>query len=315
MKRIAPVASPPWPRPQLECRDLELALALAAAGSTAGAAASMHLTQSAVSRALALAEARVGVRLFDRTARGVSPTAAGERLVAGAGVLLAQLRELERQVAAPVAAPTRLRLVCECYTAYRWLPSAMATLQQRLPGLVVDVRVEHTGDPVNALLDGSIDVALLTTSTLPRSSRGELVDHPLLADEVIFLLSSSHPLAARASLRRDDLRAHRLLTSNTPPAEARWFLATVFGRQRPRLEFVRMPLTEAIVDAARAGLGVAVLSEWMASGYLGAGDLVVRRLSSGPLRRPWRIAYRRDVTDAATSLVGALQAAAPRLSS
>lgn len=38
---------------------------------------------------------------------------------------------------------------------------------------------------------------------------------------------------------------------------------------------MRLPLTEAIVDAARAGMGVAVLSEWTASGYLDDGTLAV----------------------------------------
>src|SRR5262249_41134591 len=103
MKRIDLRTS--WPRPQLEIRDLELVLALAAAGSTAAAASAMHITQSAVSRALAQAEDRVGARLFDRAARGLSPTVAGRRLIDGAGLVLTQLRELEQFVSAPAVAP------------------------------------------------------------------------------------------------------------------------------------------------------------------------------------------------------------------
>ncbi|WP_437730159.1 LysR family transcriptional regulator [Sorangium sp. So ce1335] len=317
MQRITylPAPSAIGPRPQLEVRDLELVLALSAAGSTAGAASAMHITQSAVSRALAQAEERIGARLFERTARGVTPTAAGERLIAGAGLVLAQLRELEREVAAPAPATRRVRLVCECYTAYRWLPSAMANLRRRLPRLEVELAVEHTQDPVGALARGDIDVALLTTAALPaaREARAALVERPLFSDEVVFVVSTSHPLAGRASITRDHLRESPLITSNTPPAEARWFLTTVFGRQKPRLEFLRFPLTEAVIDAARAGMGIAVLSEWMADGYLDGGDLAVKRLSSGPLRRPWRMAYRREAEDAAERLVTALDGSAPRL--
>jgi DNA-binding transcriptional LysR family regulator len=47
--------------------------------------------------------------------------------------------------------------------------------------------------------------------------------------------------------------------------------------QRPKLSW--LPLTEAIADAARAGLGVAVLSEWIASGYLGGGDLIAKQFA------------------------------------
>src|SRR3954471_22235015 len=86
-------------RPQLEVRDLELVLALAESGSTARAASRLHLTQSAISRALTKAEERVGLRLFERVARGVVPTRAGERLIAGAPRLLGDLRQLERSLA------------------------------------------------------------------------------------------------------------------------------------------------------------------------------------------------------------------------
>jgi LysR family transcriptional regulator for metE and metH len=308
------IANPPaWSRPQLEVRDLQLALALAEAGSTAGAASALHITQSAVSRALTHAEERVGARLFERGARGVAPTAAGERLLAGAATLLSQLSELERAVAAPALAPTRVRLVCECYTAYRWLPSALSALAVRLPGLQVEIAVDHTAEPVRALERGEIDIALLTTSQLPSGSRGKLLEQPLLSDEVVFVVAASHPLAHRKSLTRADLRGHTLITSNAPPAEARWFLASAFGRRVPKLSFLRFPLTEAVMDAARAGMGVAVLSEWMASGYLDTGELSIRRLAAGPLRRPWRIAYRREAALAAQRLAGILANAAPRL--
>jgi LysR family transcriptional regulator for metE and metH len=302
-----------WSRPQLEVRDLELALALAAAGTTAGAAASLHITQSAISRALAQAEDRLGVRLFDRSVRGLTPTAAGARLVAAARPALAQLCELERLVVRPAAAPVRIRLVCECYTAYRWLPSALAQLRTIMPDLKVEIAADHTRDPMDALVRHKIDVALLTTAVVPAG--GDLVQRPLFSDEVVFVVAASHPLARARTITREDLRAHPLITSSTPPAEARWFMTSVFGRQRPRLHFVRFPLTEAIMDAARAGMGVAVLSEWMASGYLGGGDLVVKRLAAGPLRRPWRIAYHRAIAESAVRLMAALGGSAPRLGS
>ncbi len=73
---------------------------MASAGSTAGAAALLHLTQSAVSRALGQAEQRVGVELFRRNARGLTPTTAGKRLLEGAGTILQQLAMLEQAVSA-----------------------------------------------------------------------------------------------------------------------------------------------------------------------------------------------------------------------
>jgi LysR family transcriptional regulator for metE and metH len=290
-------------------RDLEIVLALASAGSTAGAAKHLHLTQSAVSRALGLAEEKLGVRLFDRTARGLGPTSAGKKLIQGASPVLAQLVELEEHARGHDTA-LRLRLVCECYTAYRWLPSAIAALRRKLPGLEITLAVEHSNAPVEALRRDDIDVALLTTAKVPRGE--ELTERALFSDEVVCVVASSHPLAKKRTLSAADLRANPILTSNAPPGEQRWFLRSVFGRTNPKLEIMRLPLTEAIVDAARAGMGVAVMSEWIASGYLGGNDLVAKRFEK-PLRRPWRLACRRDASELAERLVASLEGAAPRL--
>lgn len=295
------VIAPP-PAPSLELRDLRLVLALAASGTTARAAGVLHLTQPAVSRALIAAEDRIGTRLFDRTPRGLVVTPAGERLVAGATRLLAEMTELERQVRAPSALPARLRLVCECYTAYHWLPSALVRLRELVPDVELTLAVEHTHAPVAALGAGDIDIALLTTAAVPAA----LAERPLFADEIVFVLAASHPLAARKALSTADLKATTILASSAPVAEQRWFIARAFGRARPKLRIERVPLTEAILDLARAGMGVAVMSEWIASPHLARGDLVARRLASGPMHRPWRIAWRPEIAPVIPRLCGAL---------
>jgi LysR family transcriptional regulator, regulator for metE and metH len=294
--------------PNLEVRDLCVVLALAEAGTTARAATLLHLTQPAVSRALLSIEDRLGVALFDRSSRGLTPTEAGRRLLQGAPGVLAELGDLEHRVRAKSVAPARLRVVCECYTAYRWLPSALAKLRADLPDFDVSIAIECTNDPIAGLLSGAIDAALITTAEVPP---GALEQRKLFSDEIVFLVASQHPLAARKRLTRDDLRTHTILTSNAPPTEHEWFMTRVFGRKRPRLRFQRLPLTEAILDMARAGMGIAVMSEWMAGPHLERGELVAKRLSSGPLARPWRLAYRAEAADAALRLLTALRGAPP----
>lgn len=298
---------PALPTPRLDVRDLRVVMALAKTGTTARAAEMLHLTQPAVSRALASVEGKLGVRLFDRSARGLTPTAACERMIDGAAQLLNELRDLERRVVTPLEA-IRIRLVCQCYTAYHWLPSVLVGMRRALPGLDVKLAVEHTGDPVAGLEAGHVDVALLTTGEVPRDRIREC---PLFDDEIVFVVARSHPLASRKSITRADLRAHPILTSPTPHAESRWFMNRVFGRTRPALRFERFPLTEAILDVARAGMGIAILSEWIAAPHLGRGDLVAKRLATGPIRRPWRLAWRSEVGPAAARLRDALASTVP----
>ena len=128
------------------------------------------------------------------------------------------------------------------------------------------------------------------------------------------MVAATHPLARKSTLAPKDLRDFPLIaSSNAARAESRGLFARIFGPVTPKLQIIRLPLTDAIVDMARAGMGIAVLSEWVASGYLAAGDLVVKRLASGPVLRPWRIAYRREVEHAAELLAAALDGAPPRL--
>ncbi|MCB9584958.1 MAG: LysR family transcriptional regulator [Polyangiaceae bacterium] len=294
-------------KPRLEVRDLELVLALASTGSTVAAAERLHITQSAVSRALILAEERIGVQLFERKRRGLLPTHAGERLIGGAGRLLEQWVELERQITAPPIAPQRLKLVCQCYTAYRWLPSTLARLPESLSNLDVQLAVEHTEDPLAALKTRKVDIALLASSNAPAPLR----ELPLFHDEIVFLVADNHPLAKQKTLTSKDLLGHTLISSTqTPQAEASWFMRQVFGARQPRLKYLRFPLTEAVIDATRAGLGVAALSGWIVEPYLDDG-LCILRLRGKPLRRSWTMAFPAEYESAARGLASALLAAAP----
>lgn len=305
MRRIDSVPDP-LANPTLEIRDLRVVAAIAAAGTTARAGEILHLTQSAVSRALLAAEARLGVALFERTARGLVPTPAGQAVVDQAGTVLASLVDLERRVRV-CSGPVRLRIVCECYTAYHWLPSVLGQLRESLPGIELALGIEHTRGPIAALVAGELDVALLTSTAVPP----ELEEGPLFCDEVVFVMAADHPLASRPALTVDEVCSVPLLAPHPSFADGRWFVTTLFGRERSRLQVQQVPLTEAIVDLTRAGHGIAVLSEWIAAPQLSRGDLVAKRLVSGPLQRPWRLAWRGEVRDAAQRLRAALAATVP----
>ena len=130
------------------------------------------------------AEDKLGARLFERGVSGFTATPVGERLIATAGPFLAQLAELEKAAMRPAPEPVKVRLVCECYTAYRWLPSALVAMRKSLPDLEVSLVVEHTSDPVAALSAGEVDVALITTSKVGKGLREARLFH----DEIVFVL-------------------------------------------------------------------------------------------------------------------------------
>src|SRR5262245_66037779 len=109
----------------LEIRHLRLVQAIADEGTMTRAALRLHLTQSALSHGLRDAEDKLGTRLFLRLRRRMTLTPAGERLLAAARVLLAELQRTEQEVRG-VSAGERgvLRISPECFTCYHWLPAS-----------------------------------------------------------------------------------------------------------------------------------------------------------------------------------------------
>jgi len=287
-------------------KDLRVVLALAETRTTAGAAGILHLTQSAVSRALGAAEARVGVPLFTRTSKGLVPTEAGKVLLDGAPQMLASLTALERRVRRPSPQTRRVRFAAECHQAYPWLTKVVLGLQRTAPHVELRLSSSLAGDAVRGLREGELDAALLTSRTPPGAT-----SRRLFSDEIVFLLATDHPLAGSA-LRPSDLLEHPILAS-TARAGDRWFTKRVWGSRRVRPRMQRFAATEAIVEFARAGLGIGVLSSWIADGYLGPrSGLVTGRLAKGPLVRKWRLAHTPDTTPVIDDLEQALLSARPR---
>lgn len=296
----------------LELRDLQVVLAVAAAGSTAGAARRLHLTQSAVSRALALAEARAEVALFTRLPRGLAPTKAGAVLLEEAPHLLAAMSELEKKLRSPGSSPQRLRFVSECYTAYPWLTPVVLSLRDSAPHLKLELALEHMQKPGDALAQGELDFALLHSEVPPG-----VETLPLFSDEIVLVIGTRHELAKKPSLEPSDLEAHPLFVPVTPRGNNPWFARHVFGGRRARLNIETLPLTEAILELARAGEGIGILSEWVVGTHVLAPNsgLQRRRLRSGPLLRPWRLAFRTEVAAAATRVHQAILEARPKAAS
>jgi LysR family transcriptional regulator for metE and metH len=280
---------------ELESRDLRLVRAIVDAGGVTGAGRVLHLSQSAVSHQLAELERRLGSALFARVGRRMVATPAGERLAGASRPLLDELARLGAELARPAGAPRRkLRLATECYTCYHWLPPLLARFAQVAPSVDVHIAFDATRKPLPLLVEGRIDVALVSE---PVSARGVVVE-PLFADEMVVAVAASHRLAARRFVRPDDLVDETLFTPELTAADAERLKRSLLGLGRtaaawkPR-RVQQVPLTEAIIALVRAGLGVSVLTRWAVEPQLRDGSLVALPLGPRGVVRPWSVAHRR----------------------
>jgi DNA-binding transcriptional LysR family regulator len=125
---------------RLKLRDLRLLLALNDWGSMAKAATHLNITQSAVSKAIAELEHIFGVRLFDRTAKGIEPTAYGQALLKGSVSVFDELRQSVNEIE-HLADPAigELRIGCAPPMSWGIVPVVIERLVRQHPRLVFRV--------------------------------------------------------------------------------------------------------------------------------------------------------------------------------
>jgi LysR family transcriptional regulator for metE and metH len=179
-----------------------------------------------------------------------------------------------------------IRVCTQCNTGYHWLPPLLGAFARRHPLIGVSVVADATDRPVDALLAGRIDLAILTAPVRDRRLRVR----PLFADEMVAIVAPSHPLAKRSWLSPRDLAAEHLLLYASAPEDS-FVLRRVLGPAGlapSRVSFIM--LTEAMIEMARAGMGVGVLPRWSAHPALAARTVVPLSITKNGVRRQWTAA-------------------------
>jgi DNA-binding transcriptional LysR family regulator len=176
----------------VELRQLRCLVAIAEAGSFTDAAIDLGISQAAASRTLASLETALGVRLFRRTTRDVTLTAAGTRVLAHARRAVAAAEDVVREAAAGTA---RLRL------GYAWsaLGRHTTSFQRRWAAEhpEIELHLIRTNSAMAGLAEGACDVAVIRTEP----------DQHRFADAIVGLerrycaMAADDPWAPRRSLR------------------------------------------------------------------------------------------------------------------
>jgi DNA-binding transcriptional LysR family regulator len=176
-------------------------------GSFSEAAAALDFTQPAVSQHISRLESALGVRVLERSARGVTLTAAGEVLVRHASALLDAARRAEEAVReAGGVGRAQVRVSAFPSAAAGLLPGATRELRARRPDAEMTLQVLENEPALEALLAGRIDVATLVQSPLaPLPVRPGVEYVPVADDELRVAVAADHPLATRASVTLEEL--------------------------------------------------------------------------------------------------------------
>ena len=276
-------------QPRLDVRHLQVLLAVAETGSLAVAARMLGVTASALSHRIREAERRLDVALFTKLGRGLRLTPAGEHLADVGDRLLADLERAEAVVMRMGEGVERVvRLGMGAYNSYHWLPAFLRVYREAAPETEIDVIANAARRPLESLLEGAIDVAILAEPVLPPGLRAI----PLFEDEIVAVTPPGHRLAGRDFVVAEDFADEALMTYSLIPVpghegERFWRPSRVHCCRATRVELV-----EAIVELIKAGFGTSMLARWAMAPHLRDGSLAAVRLGPEGLAIRWHAVIR-----------------------
>ncbi len=187
----------------MELDQLRYFTRVAELGNFTRAAEELHVSQSALSRAIQRLEEELGRPVFERKARTVALTDAGTLVYARAQQVLTIIEDTKAELVDD-GQSGRLRLGAIPTVAPYFLPGLLQQFSQQLPRATLLVQEETTDHLIKRCQDGDLDLAILA---FPIPARH--LDVEELFDEELFLvLPPEHALLARQQIRLSDLEPY-----------------------------------------------------------------------------------------------------------
>ncbi len=266
---------------------LTVLIAVADEGSFAAAARRLSLSPAAVTRAVAVLEAQVGVKLLNRTTRFVRVSEAGQRYVEDARRILALIEEADENAAGVHGMPRgQLLITAPAVFGRMFVAPGVVDYLRRYPDMEISFLLL---DRVVNLLEEGIDVAVRI---------GELPDSAMRAIKVgqvrRVLCAAPQYLAAQGMPHSpDELSQHTIVAAVNVTATEEWrFMCD--GEIRPTKVKPRLHVTsnEAAIEVASLGFGITRLMSYQVAPLLASGQLqiVLPQCELAPI--PVHVVYR-----------------------
>ncbi|MBD0707976.1 MULTISPECIES: LysR family transcriptional regulator [unclassified Streptomyces] len=249
----------------MELRQLEYFVAVAEERNFTRAAERVHISQSGVSAQIRQLERELGAELFDRSARIATLTVAGKAALEHARAALAAAGAVDQAVS-EVADLIRGRLTVGMVIGCTITPlfDALSAFHQAHPGVEISLLEDTSDRLVEGVRSGTLDLALVGTATAAPDGLEALT---IISERLVVAVPAGHPLLAQDRITLRELVTHPIVCM--PPGTG---LRTVFDlacaaqNLHPKIA-LQASAGDAIADLSARGLGVAILSESMATSY------------------------------------------------
>jgi LysR family transcriptional regulator, low CO2-responsive transcriptional regulator len=270
-------------------RQLQIFVIAARCPSFARAAEELHLTQPAVSMQIRQLEDAVGLPLFERVARRLTLTEAGERLSHHANRILGEIKDAEDAMMSLSQADSGSIAVSIVSSATYFAPKLLALYSQQFPKVDVHFSVGNRETLLRLLQDNATDLAIMGR---PPPELGTTAE-PLAAHPHVIVAPLSHPLRHATRFDLQELDGDTFLLrepgSGTRAVTEHVFRQNLFVPARS----VTLGSNETIKQAVMAGMGVSLISLHTLSLELRTGEIAVLDVNGTPVERTWQLVHSR----------------------
>ncbi|MBV9050666.1 MAG: LysR family transcriptional regulator [Solirubrobacterales bacterium] len=265
--------------------QLSAFLAVVRRGSVTAAAEELVVTQPSVSAAISALERELGAQLTERAGRTLSPSAAGRAYMPYAAEVIGLL-ERGRRAALEAANPHRstLRVSAVTTAGEHLAPLLIQAFRARHPGVEVSLDVGNRERVFARLADHSVDVAV--TGRVP--DEGRLHGEPFADNEIVLITAPGDSMARRRWVAARELESRPWLVRE-PGSGTRMMCEEYLAGQGLEPELLTLGSNGAIRQAARVGLGIALISRVAVALELEHGLLGVIRVHGGLPQRAWYV--------------------------
>jgi DNA-binding transcriptional LysR family regulator len=249
---------------------VEIFVAVAARGTFSKVAEARGVAVSSITRKIGSLESELGAKLFNRSSRSLVLTDAGENFLPRAQNILAEIAEAKDAASALSVEPRgMLSITAPTTFGRRHVAPAVASFLLKFPLMQVDL---HLGDEMIDVAAERVDVAV-RIGVLPDS---DLLATKLAAQRRVACASPEYLALAGAPKSAEELLKHRCLTVRSAHSRVGWWRFRGTNNYRPLA--VKGPFrtddSDALMQAAIGGLGVAHLATWLVGEEIAAGRLI-----------------------------------------
>ncbi len=250
-------------------------------GSVRRAASQLFMSQSALSHQIKDLEHRIGSSLFNRNTHPIEFSPQGKTILALALKVLPDIDETISSLKGAQRNQQTISLAIDCHACFQWLSPVIKKIEQDY-NISLEIIDNYFGeDEHKADLRFSDKTSFANTHQVQKIGEFEL----------LVVMPTTHKLANQSEIDVASFSNEVLLTYPVPTVELDIFNQVLLPRKITPKQIKQVQHSHTMAQMVSAGLGIAVLPDWLIYSFSWHEQLAVRRIAQHPMKKTLSLVY------------------------